>query len=94
MTSLLVRKTECPDCNEPVEVSYTPEEFEKNFEICFYTPFSDTPPPRVIFESVQRALFENVYCKSCSERIAAESSELDDLNGEYWKNYSISNPNE
>lgn len=91
MTVLLVRKTNCPDCKEPVEVSYTEGEFEKKFENSYELPWGNTTP-RDAFNLLKHSLFENVYCVDCCERRRIEAIERRELNEEYWENYYISNP--
>jgi len=52
MSSILVRKTQCVDCNKDVDVVYTPEKFEKEFEMHFFLPWNETPEPASVLKHI------------------------------------------
>jgi len=91
MTSLLVRKTTCPYCNNPVELSYSKQEFNEKFTRLYNAQPSFQSYP-ITFLTEQ--LFETIVCNNCSEKLEAEEPTREELNRDYWQNYSISNPNE
>ncbi|WP_182103192.1 hypothetical protein [Niallia taxi] len=92
MTVLLVRKTECPDCKEPVEQSYTSEDFLKKFENSFELPWDHEPLlANDGLRIIKNHLFKEFYCDDCAKRRAEYNEELIELNKDYWRNYDISN---
>jgi hypothetical protein len=86
METTLVQKSKCSSCDEPVEISYNVQEFEKEMRGIFNKQplFKNEPVDALLYYFFSMP----VSCESCSKE-----PDRQELNEDYWKNFSVSNPN-